>query len=161
MTVFTFIDKWLDTIEKPVPFIEGIYFSHKSGKFFEVVRNENGTVRPKYVCGGYGPKVSEGVFRIQYEILELYELIIPYEEQKMSLGIVIIVILLIISIMLFFMGIKEKSGEWVLGSLITLLIAAAGVGIRSDVINDQESRLECIKSGKEVKEVLGTKVCVL
>lgn len=57
--------------------VEGIYFSHHSGKFFEAVVKK-GKVSPKYTCGGYGPAVSAYIFSLQCMILD-YDLIMEYE----------------------------------------------------------------------------------
>lgn len=73
-------DNYLDLLENPAPVIEGIYYSHKTGKIFEAKKHYN-KIRTKYTCGGFGPKVTPVIFRIQFEILELYELLIPYEEK--------------------------------------------------------------------------------
>jgi hypothetical protein len=75
--ILTFMET---VLKKPAKITEGIYFSKNTGKFFEIVKRKNGTIRPKYVCGGYGPKVPEVMFRIHFEALKYYELIIPYED---------------------------------------------------------------------------------
>ncbi len=56
----------------------GIYFSHKTGKFFEVLDKK--TIKPKYCCGGFGPSVSRDIFIIQHSVLEFYELVLEYEK---------------------------------------------------------------------------------
>ena len=69
----------LNQLENPTLIVPGIYFSRRTGKFFEVeVKKEH--VKPKYVCGGYGPKVSVSVFKIQYHIYKYYELVMEYDQ---------------------------------------------------------------------------------
>lgn len=60
-----------------VPVVEGIYFSHKTGKFFEAVV-KRGKIKPKYACGGFGPEVPSYIFKIQRILY--YDLIMEYEK---------------------------------------------------------------------------------
>lgn len=71
--------EYIKILEKPAPVVEGIYFSHKTGKIFEAKKFGN-KIRTKYTCGGFGPTVTPYIFRIQFEVMELYELLIPYKD---------------------------------------------------------------------------------
>lgn len=76
--MISLMDAALNLLENPSPVVEGIYFSHHSGKFFEAVVKK-GYVKPKYTCGGFGPKVPAYIFRLQCSILD-YDLIMEYEK---------------------------------------------------------------------------------
>ena len=69
----------LDLLENPKDVTEGIYFSHRTGKFFEVLVKK-GNIKPKYVCGGFAAEVPVVLFRIQLEVLSIYELVLEYEK---------------------------------------------------------------------------------
>lgn len=75
------IVSYLDILENPAPVVEGLYYSHRTGKIFEATKYRN-KIRTKYTCGGFGPAIVPVIFRMQLEILELYELLIPYEEKR-------------------------------------------------------------------------------
>lgn len=63
--------------------IEGIYYSNRTGRIFEAVRDGHGSVITRY-CDNklpeFGPCVEEGTFRIQY-LLDLYEIVINYSHE--------------------------------------------------------------------------------
>lgn len=71
----------LDTLESTVPVYDGIYFSRKTGKLFEATKKWN-KVHVKYCDGSEGMKIAPAIFRIQYEVFELYELLIKYKGKK-------------------------------------------------------------------------------
>lgn len=68
-------------LENPSPFIRGIYFSNRTGKFFEASKKWN-KVYVKYCDGTDGMTFSPFIFRLQLELFSLYELLIPYEAKK-------------------------------------------------------------------------------
>jgi len=60
--------------------IEGIYYSTKTGRVFETVRDGHGFVIIRYCDNEYpefGPCVTEYIFKIQY-MLDIYEDVINY-----------------------------------------------------------------------------------
>lgn len=80
----------------------------------------------------------------------------------MTLGIFFIGLLALIGIAVFVKGyILENGGEQMFLGVVVILIAGAITVARSGDIEDDKLKALCITQGKEVVEVLGTKVCRL
>jgi hypothetical protein len=79
----------------------------------------------------------------------------------MTLGLFFIALLTVVSIAVFVKGFKEEEGEKIFGGIMMLIFVGLIIVGRDDSI-DKNKRVElCITQGKEVIEVLGTKVCKL
>lgn len=63
--------------------IEGIYYSTKTGRIFEAIKNNHGYVITRY-CDNFspefGPVVSEGLFCLQF-YMDIYEDVINYKSE--------------------------------------------------------------------------------
>lgn len=79
----------------------------------------------------------------------------------MTIGLAFIGILVVVAMVFISVGILKESEGMVFGGVFILFAAGAFIGIRSDVIEKETRRMACIEQGKEVIEVLGTKVCRL
>ena len=63
--------------------IEGIYYSTKTGRIFETVKDGHGYVIVRYCDNEYpefGPCVREEIFLLQYK-LDIYEYVINYAHE--------------------------------------------------------------------------------
>lgn len=64
--------------------IEGIYYSNKTGRIFEAVKDGFGFVIIRYcdnLSPEFGPCVEESIFKLQYELLDVYETVINYSHE--------------------------------------------------------------------------------
>ncbi len=65
--------------------IEGIYYSKKTGRMFETVRDGHGCVIIRY-CDDLKPEfgacMREEGFRLQFCVLDFYEIVINYAHEE-------------------------------------------------------------------------------
>jgi len=64
--------------------IEGIYYSNKSGRIFEAIKDNHGFVITRYcdsLIPEFGPCVLERIFQIQHD-LDIYEVVINYDREE-------------------------------------------------------------------------------
>jgi hypothetical protein len=64
--------------------IEGIYYSNKTGRIFEAIKDGFGFVITRYcdtLSPEFGPCVEESIFKIQYA-LDIYETVINYSHEE-------------------------------------------------------------------------------
>lgn len=87
---------------------------------------------------------------------------------EMTLGLVIISVLTLVGLISMGYAMCNREDDYMGSGVILLVIALISCGVRyiaisdekNDVIQQQKYEL-CVKEGKEVTEVLGTKVCKL
>ena len=87
---------------------------------------------------------------------------------EITLGLVVISVIFLVSLCLIGYCLCESEEGYLAIGVIGLVIVLVSTGIRSENIDGNKEELIqkqkyelCVKEGKEVQEIFGTKVCVL